>query len=54
MSPTCRKKERTVVPKRFVLSLLPDSIRLSSNMASPTPEPYVNLDTDTIHFAPYL
>src|SRR5258708_32181549 len=32
MSPTCSRNDRMVVLHRLVLSLLPDSIKLSSNM----------------------
>src|SRR5437660_11192975 len=32
MSPTCSRKDKVVVPNRFVVSLLPDSMRLSSNI----------------------
>src|SRR5258707_6771171 len=32
MSPTCSKKDKMVVPNRLVFSLLPDSMRLSSNI----------------------
>src|SRR5712692_1225016 len=54
MSPTCSRKEMTVVPNRLVLSLLPDSMRLSSNIGSSYTRPYESLDTSSILFAPDL
>src|SRR6266849_5205134 len=32
MSPTCSRKDKMVVPNRLVFSLLPDSMRLSTNI----------------------
>src|SRR6202521_3224000 len=32
MSPTCSRNDKMVVPNRLVFSLLPDSMRLSSNI----------------------
>src|SRR6476660_7445393 len=42
----------TVVMPRLVLSLLPDSMRLSSNMTMRPAQPYVFLDTACCTFAP--
>ena len=60
MSPTCSKNERIVVPNRLVLSLFPDSIRLSSNMGfsytrpSSDISPYDILDTGCGFLAPAI
>ena len=54
MSPTCKTKERIVVLNRLVLSLLPDSIRLSSNIGFSYTGPYEILDTNRTRLAPGL
>src|SRR5205085_11724036 len=52
ISATCNTNEKTVVAPRFVLSLPPDSIRLSSNIRLLLHRPYVRLDTALDPFAP--
>src|SRR5919108_5656966 len=51
-SATCNTNEKSVVAPRFVLSLPPDSIRLSSNIRFLLHRPYVLLDTAPSLFAP--
>src|SRR5947208_3500074 len=52
ISATCKMKEIVVVNPRLVLSLPPDSIRLSSNIRFLLHRPYVLLDTAPSLFAP--
>ncbi len=52
MSITCSTNERIVVLNRLVLSFLPDSIRLSSNMGFSYTRPYDILDTGHGFLAP--
>src|SRR5437867_11456276 len=52
MGATCKMKEIVVVNPRLVLSLPPDSIRLSSNIRFLLHRPYVLLDTAPSLFAP--
>src|SRR5271157_552686 len=54
MSRTCNVKDMIVVLNRLVLNLLPDSMRLSSNIGFSYTTPYENLDTGRILFAPAL